>query len=491
MRTAARRLAPTRLGPTLALGLALALAACATVPAPLEIAESSACRADYLGIDAKVEAQHAVNAGAHRIEGFPYLRSDRFLASFRGEVPDGPRFETWVERLRALDLASRASELRNTGWSDPAEELAHLDRCGKAWAVRDLADAARREQLRQNAAVPDDYSLLKRTLGVYPLLVPFLNLGMRNFDKDVVADYARPVEQLESPGLLTLWQPSDPPAASPAASPAAPPPAARWLAQRDALGVPQLDAAQWQALARAHLPRWQLETAGEFDKPGAPMLGTDGPRLDLAQPVTYFAPAYTRRGGRVFAQLVYVVWFSERPAEGLLNAYSGVLDGVVWRVTLDEQGAPLLYDTVHTCGCYHYYFPAQLLKRKEQGGFWDEPVLFPQASVPAEPFAIRLATGTHFVRRLVPLAQARADAKAEYSLRDYGALLSLPSAAEPRSLFGEDGLVDGTDRRERLWLWPAGIKSAGAMRQLGRHPTSFVGRSHFDDPDLLDKLFER
>jgi len=28
------------------------------------------------------------------------------------------------------------------------------------------------------------------------------------------------------------------------------------------------------------------------------------------------------------------------------------------------------------------------------------------------------------------------------------------------------------------------------MRQWGRHATSFVGRSHFDDPAMLDRLFE-
>jgi hypothetical protein len=35
-----------------------------------------------------------------------------------------------------------------------------------------------------------------------------------------------------------------------------------------------------------------------------------------------------------------------------------------------------------------------------------------------------------------------------------------------------------------------GIASAGAMRQWGRHPTAFVGRRHFDDPQLLDALLE-
>ena len=59
-----------------------------------------------------------------------------------------------------------------------------------------------------------------------------------------------------------------------------------------------------------------------------------------------------------------------------------------------------------------------------------------------------------------------------------------------RSLFCEDGIACGTERFERFWLWPAGIKSAGAMPQWGRHGTSLIGRSHFDDPGMLDRLFE-
>jgi hypothetical protein len=70
-------------------------------------------------------------------------------------------------------------------------------------------------------------------------------------------------------------------------------------------------------------------------------------------------------------------------------------------------------------------------------------------------------------------------------------LLSLPAGKlGRRSLFGEDGLIYGTERFERFWLWPAGIKSAGGMRQWGRHATSFVGRSHFDDPRMLDRLLQ-
>ena len=44
--------------------------------------------------------------------------------------------------------------------------------------------------------------------------------------------------------------------------------------------------------------------------------------------------------------------------------------------------------------------------------------------------------------------------------------------------------------RSRFLFWPMGIASAGAMRQWGHHATAFVGRRHFDDPELLEQRFE-
>jgi hypothetical protein len=461
--------------------MTLLLAGCATLMAP-PIAQVAQCQANYLALDQRVAAASARHGGADAIAGFPYLRADRFLASFRHEVRDGPAFDAWVGHLRRLDLAARASELRNLGWDDPSEELRHLDRCGAEWAARDLADPRRRALLRENAAVPDDYSILQRMFGAYAAAVPFLNLGISGFNRDVLKDYATPLAELKADGELVLWSPAT------AATAARPGPEA--FGTMDSLGIPLLTDAQWQALARAHAPHWLVETAGDFDLLGAPVLRDGKPAFDAARPVTHFLPAYTRFGGEVRVQLVYVAWFAERPVTDVFDPYGGTLDGVVWRVTLDRDGAPLLYDTIHACGCYHYYYPVRPLQRRRRGGYWEEPVLFPQ-DVPAQPFAIRLQSGTHYVRRLVPLAGLAAARVALYEQVPYDELLSLPDGARRRSLFGEDGIADGTERGERWFLWPAGVRSPGAMRQWGRHATSFVGRSHFDDPGLLDRLFHK
>ncbi|HUS25079.1 MAG TPA: hypothetical protein VM369_09025, partial [Candidatus Binatia bacterium] len=181
------------------LSMVAALAGCATLPP--EIPQAAACRATFLELDRRTADAGVRDGGAHRIEGFPYLRSDRLLASFRDEVADGAAFDTWVEHLRQLDLDARRVELRNLGES--AGTLTGLDRCGAHWAQLDLASPGRRAQLRRAAQVPDDYSMTRRALGLYPLVAALLNLGISGYHRDVREDFARPLEVRDD---LVLWQ---------------------------------------------------------------------------------------------------------------------------------------------------------------------------------------------------------------------------------------------------------------------------------------------
>ena len=102
---------------------------------------------------------------------------------------------------------------------------------------------------------------------------------------------------------------------------------------------------------------------------------------------------------------------------------------------------------------------------------------------------LRIESATHYLAG-VDIAKAE-DSLVRYSLRPYDRLRSLPAPqGGRRSLFGADGLVAGTERLERFLFWPMGIASAGAMRQWGRHATAFVGRRHFDDPELIEQRFD-
>jgi hypothetical protein len=169
-------------------------------------------------------------------------------------------------------------------------------------------------------------------------------------------------------------------------------------------------------------------------------------------------------------------------------------------VTLAPDGEPLVYDSMHPCGCFHMFFPTPRADPVPAPGSAMEWMFAPQ-SLPVveegERPVVRVATRTHYVER-VGMTRER-DFDARYALRDYDELRALRDYDELRalprpgggrqSIFGPDGLIPGTERAERFLFWPMGIASAGAMRQWGRHATAFVGRRHFDDADLLEKRF--
>jgi hypothetical protein len=189
-------------------------------------------------------------------------------------------------------------------------------------------------------------------------------------------------------------------------------------------------------------------------------------------------------------QLIYTIWFSERPRESALDLLSGRLDGLVFRVTLDPKGLPLVYDTIHPCGCYHMFFPTArvAVKPSPQPGIeWAfVPAILP-AVEPVHRIVISVASRSHYIVNLRFDSGARGTV---YRFSDDDELRALPTIeGTTRSAFGPDGIVPGTERGERMLFWPTGVDDTGAMRQWGKHATAFLGRRHFDDPDLIERRF--
>lgn len=435
----------------------------------------------YAELDARVAAAGVTDAGEVRVAGFPYLRANRFVASFNPPA-NGAATVAWMRGMAALDLNARKVELRNLlGAGADEAVLTRVKACSARLMARDLASPARRKQLMAAAKVPSSYSATQRALGLYPVSSAALRRGVADYQAEVSSGYAQPLPDAQPPAKLLRWQPRR-------AQPVKDSRIARWLRQRDALGVPQLVPAEWQRLAERHAPMWWLETQSGADVPGAPLWTAQGITVDTRSPVVYYKTGFARWQGRVLPQISYHLWFSARPSEGALDPYAGTLDGLVWRITLDEQGRTLVYDTIHPCGCYQMYFPSQPLALREADEDV-EPPLVPQQGVPATDLALRVQAGTHALQRVVPQVDT-AGTSFMYSLKPYDELLSLPlPSGGTRSLFSDCGLVAGTQRAERFWLWPSGVVSPGAMRQWGHHATAFVGERHFDAPDDLEQVF--
>jgi len=467
-------------------------AACATLDtAPSAHLDSAApglreCAEWFRDLDARVAAAGVRDAQDARIAGFPYLRVNRLLASFRADARhDAAAMLALIDRMQALDLAARGFESANLAAGAPLERARE---CGSRLRAADLADARSRATLLERAAVPDDYSTASRVLGLYAIVKwPFM-AGVSNYQDGVRAAFRRELAPPEGGRVLRYGPPE------------APPVPRRALAEQIAraaanpLGIPELHGEVLDALFTAHAPVFEIETTGEYDRPGglAWRAGESVPAVEAGAPALYRMAAWTRYRGRTLLQLVYTIWFPERPPESPGDLLSGKLDGVVWRVTLAPDGAPLVYDSMHPCGCFHLFFPTPRAAPRAAPDDAIEWMFAPQslrAVADGERPVLRIATRTHYVDRVMMARDV--DVAARYALRPYDELRSLPRPnGGHASVFRPGyGLIAGTERAERVLFWPMGIPSAGAMRQWGHHATAFVGRRHFDDADLLEKRF--
>ena len=461
-------------------------------------AEAGACADWFAALDKQIDDSGVRDVGSHRVAGHPYLRADRFSASFRAVAQEpGPAFDSWVDRLRELDLKARAAELRQLapGAITPLaatvpDALNKVNACGATLMHEDLASAEGRARLGRLAVVPDDYAEWVHASGVYAVAsIPF-SMGVKGWYREAQTMFRETAAGEAHAHDLRRVEPSGPDVSAAQV--------ADVLARtpRDALGVPRFSPQDEALLFRAYAPRYETEATGPYDRFGALVwrAGQAAPQVDTSRPVVYRRLVFTRMQGRVLTQLAYTVWFPERPRAHAFDLLGGPLDGLVMRVTLDDDGTPLIWDTIHPCGCYHMFFPTAALQERAAPNASQEWALIP-AHLPdmsaGDRVAVRTATGSHYLVGVAPAASAPATSET-YTLADEDDLRALPlPGGGARSIYGPDALVSGTERGERLLFWPMGIASPGTMRQWGRHPTAFLDRRHFDDADLIDKRFAR
>jgi len=476
---------------------ALLLAGCAAWPTPTRSIHEGAtgpagsCAAYFASLDAQVNRAGVIDGGYARVRHFPYLRVDRFLASFGEEIENDEALLSWVKRLQSLDQAARRSEIANlsdsqAGAVDPTADRATLlhnaEVCGDLLKGVDFRDGDRREDLIQAAVVPDDYIPLRNVLGLYPITAPFVSRG--------VARWHVEARERFSVGTPPDWQ-----SIRYAPSPMPETGLVRMIlkrAARDGLGIPIYPQRELRALFQRFAPVWEVQQQGRYDRIGSPYWEHDGRiAVDTSQPLVYTRLSFTRFEGDILTQLNYIIWFSARPKTGALDLYGGRLDGLTYRVTLDIDGRPILYETIHNCGCYYKAYPTRHLQVRQTITYKEPPLILnsPDASDPSEAMVVAVESRTHYVVHLYTISRTTAH-QVTYTLAEYGKLLSLPlPGGGRRSMFNPYGIAAGSERLERFILWPTGVLSPGAMRQWGRHAVAFVGRRHFDDPFTMDHMF--
>lgn len=484
------------------LGAHLMLAGCATPGDPYAVAPAATqlTQEDRVGeclrllkaLDARVDAADRRDAQEVRVPGYPYLRADRFTERWQPQNGDAQAVAAGkLDRMAALDAEARRFESANV--SVAASEAEVLARCRSELvaAARPMAAHA-----AASARVPDAYVDAQRLVGLYPVtLLPFA-LGVASWQQATRELFATPFPELPVRGERIRYVPAGAMPAETVAGLVNPPTSV-------ALRMPVVTPERARQLLAQHAPVLIVDTVDGNDRIGALTWRASVQGATLAintyDPVAYVRVAWTQFNGAAALQLVYTFWFPARPAAHRLDLVAGHLDAVVWRVTLDAAGRPLVYDSIHACGCFHMFFPTERVRERpaprDGEGPLDESLFVPQVLYsPAadERVMVFLGAHDHNIERVGIDTNTPAPG-IPYRLLDENLLRALPVPAAAgggsRSVFGPDGLVPGTERAERFVFWPMGVPSAGQMRQWGHHATAFVGRRHFDDPHLFDRYF--
>jgi hypothetical protein len=467
-------------------------------PAFAEEVNERNCRQIYDRVDRVVLQANVRDAQDFPIKGYPYLRSNRFFASVAQKTDSALKMDFLLRQWMALDQRARQLELKNlpvaayteleqtrrTLFPNQIDFMSTLEACAKTLLEIDRAHVA---TIKQKVSAPERYSLLKRLIGFYPLTaIPFAR-GIRKFQSEMTEKFSKDRNEVVSDADVVLH--------------VAPPTqtidvaAILQAASDNPLNIPLPNSEQLAQLFAQFAPNFAIDTRGNFDRPGAVGWSDDG-RIHVNSSVLkiYTLASHTMFEGKALLQLNYAIWFSERPKKGKLDLLGGTLDGLIWRVTLAPNGEPQLYDTIHPCGCYHLFFPSDKLRAKPPHPSLQEHAYVPQVApvlAPGERATIWVESASHYVVRVTATSPETTQPSASYDFADYDELRALPKLdGTHHSLFRPDGLIANTERGERLFFWPMGIASAGAMRQWGHHATAFVGKRHFDDADLIEKSFE-
>lgn len=470
------------------------------------------------------------DAEAHRVGQWRYLRIDRFSASLVAHISSPTHFDAWLAQLMRLEREGRAVEIANLpvvvrqnltlkigGLLAPHAASFSLNggwlaECQAALASRDFAGDSERAALMALGIVPDSYSSLRRVLGVYPLTSIGVWWGFEQWKDRHLRSFATPVAQIEARGRRIRYTPR-PAKQGSESRPLSMAQVGQLLrnARSGPFGLPQFSAPELERLAATYAPEFLIDTVNQSDLIGRPKwqrtrppsAQVDAPLIpdvDAKDPVAFVRLAYAWFDGRVVPQLVYAIWFASRPKESEFDLLGGRLDGLVWRVTLDDDGSVLIADSIHPCGCYHLFFPGERVVRRRptaaQKWTLSEEAIIAQSLNRETAPTLLVASGSHYLQKVIGTDATPPPRSVGYRLAvstvpDWGLRAIALGDGRTRSLFSQSGLVERTERLERFVLWPMGILNAGAMRQWGHHATAFVGRRHFDAPELLDEYFAR
>jgi len=468
----------------------LLLAGCGTFPAtrvPWESDRPDGCRTLFERLDAEVLEKGVRDAADAPVAGFPYLRSNRFVASLAVK----PGQADWTLWMRELDLAAREKEIANLPGeavrtlASGREELARrVAACSQSLYDADRVRPDFYEVLKPRVEVPDEYSNALRVLGLYPLItIPEYRITERVRER-IRAWYEMPYEKLPVEGTLRTYRPPPGPGRDAGEVIAA--------SGSNPLGIPRPSASEARELALRYAPVIIQDEAAPYDRVGRIVWKGDELTFDGERPAVYYYLSHARVKGEPVLQVNYVFWYPARAGGRAPAIEHGLLDGLTLRLSFETGGRLFMIDLMNNCGCYHVFIPAKdRVVRTIRRYYENDPFApqgLPEIAAGQSP-AVRVLSGWHQVQRILALAPPRE--AIPYELIPYEQLESLDRAEGRReSIFDVEGIAKGSERVERFIFFPTGIPSIGSMRQRGHHAITLSERTLFDEPGLFEHYFE-
>jgi hypothetical protein len=465
------------------------------IPEALE--RPKACQEFFERLDEKVREADVRDASAFSVPGFPYLRTSRFLSALKERLKDEQERKIWVRWMQDLDLRSRKKEISNlpnpmvlslTSKEQPDREILHsqVESCSSELLNHDQTQPNFYSLLQSLVDVPDEYSSILRTVGLYPVIALPVSVVTENSRKKIKRRFDAELSDLPVDGSLRAFVPGKGQALN------------RERIQEiieesrdNPLGVSLPDTIRKEELVEAFAPIFIQDIAAPYDRLGEVRWKDHRIEVNPEKPIVYYYFSHAFLRGEPILQINYVIWYSERAGERPPSIEKGHLDGLAVRISLDGQGSVFMVDVENNCGCYHLFAP----DRERVDRILSRPLMF-DAMVPqwlpeistGDRLGIRINSGWHQVQRLISVKEA--PDPIPYELVSYEVLETLPNEdGRTESIFNKHGIAKGSERVERFILFSMGIPSVGSMRQRGHHAIELIGRVHFDDPHLFDQNF--
>jgi hypothetical protein len=230
-------------------------------------------------------------------------------------------------------------------------------------------------------------------------------------------------------------------------------------------------------------------------------------------PVVYAIMKKLPIDGREHVQLTYTAWYPAHPRMKAIDLEEAEIDSCVLRITLDSDNAPLFYETIAACGCFHKVFVERWVEEASRQTFGapekdkqfcveravENAISWEVAGVVDEPReqpcrpVVFLKAGDHKVIGMGSAARLRVPPTAEqhpYTMTSYANLYTIPidGSGEQTAFFDMDhgGKVRGAERKkEKFFLSLVGVDSAGQPRADDQI------KMHFDETTWGDPTIYR